>query len=277
MIELPEAIVIARQMDATLKGKCIVAGDRGNTSHKFAFSNGTSEEYAAIFKDQTIGQSTAHGMSILTEIGADHTLVLGCGGERILFHESTQTLPKKCQLFLHFDGDAYLTVTVSGWGNTLLLPRAEAGQHQHVQEDRITPLDEAFTWDHFRQLFESLAENSKASLKYFIISEPGVWGIGNGCLQDILFHARLHPKRRAVETSEDERRALYTSIRETLQRMVDQGGRHDEVDLYGQPGGYQRILYSKTVGEPCPNCGAPIEKAAYLGGSIYFCPECQTD
>jgi formamidopyrimidine-DNA glycosylase len=275
MIELPEAIVIARQMNATLKGKRIVSGDRGNTTHKFAFSNGTSEEYAAIFADQTVGGSTAHGMSILTEIGADHTLVLGCGGERILFHESAQTLPKKYQLFLHFDGDSYLTVTISGWGNTLLLPRAEAGQHQHVQEDRITPLSNAFTWDYFRQLFEPLAENSKASLKFFIISEPGVWGIGNGCLQDILFHAKLHPKRRAVETSEDERQTLYTSIRETLQRIVDQGGRNDEVDLYGQPGGYQRILYSKSVGQPCPNCGTPIEKAAYLGGSIYFCPECQ--
>ena len=277
MIELPEAIVIARQMDATLKGKRIVSGDRGNSSHKFAFSSGTSEEYAAIFAGQAIGGTTAQGMSILTEIGADHTLVLGCGGERILLHESEQTLPKKYQLFLHFDGDAYLTVTISGWGNTLLLPRAEAGQHQHVQEDRITPMDEAFTLDYFRQLFESLAEGSKASLKYFIISKPGLWGIGNGCLQDILFHAKLHPKRRAIETSEDERHALYTSIRETLQRIVDQGGRHDEVDLYGQPGGYQRILYSKSVGEPCPNCGTPIEKASYLGGSVYFCPACQSN
>jgi formamidopyrimidine-DNA glycosylase len=214
-------------------------------------------------------------MSILTEIGADHTLVLGCGGERILFHESAQTLPKKHQLFVHFDGDAYLTVTISGWGNTLLLPRAEAGRHQHVQEDRITPLDEAFTWNYFHQLFEPLAEDSKASLKYFLISDPGLWGLGNGCLQDILFHARLHPRRRTVETNEAERRALYDSVRTTLGQMVDQGGRNDEVDLYGQPGGYQRILYSKSVGQPCPNCGTPIEKAAYLGGSIYFCPECQ--
>ena len=277
MIELPEAIVIARQMDAALKGKRIVSGDRGNASHKFAFSSGTSEEYAAIFAGQTVGGSTAHGMAILTEIGAEHTLVLGGGGERILLHASVETLPKKYQLFLHFAGDAYLTVAISGWGNTLLLPRAEAGRHQHVQEKRITPLDDAFTWDYFQTLFAALAPESKASLKYFIISEPGAWGIGNGCLQDILFHAKLHPKRRAVETSEDERQALYTSIRETLQRMVNQGGRNDEVDLYGQPGGYQRILYSKSAGEPCPNCGAPIEKAAYLGGSIYFCPECQAN
>ena len=276
MIELPETVVIAEQMNRTLKGKRITEGNRGNTSHKFAFANGTSEAYAAIFAGKMVGESWGHGSSLLTRIEPGYTLVLGCGGERIVFHEDASTLPKKHQLFIRFADETYLTVTISGWGNTFLLPQAEAGQHQHVQEDRITPLSDAFTWDYFRQLFDTLKAESKASLKYFIISEPGVWGIGNGCLQDILFHAKLHPKRRAVEISEHERHALYTSIRTTLREMGDQGGRSSEVDLYGQPGGYQRILDSKTVGQPCPVCGAPIEKAQYLGGAIYFCEECQT-
>jgi formamidopyrimidine-DNA glycosylase len=276
MIELPEAIVIARQMDATLKGKRIISGDRGNSPHKFAFSSGTSEEYTTIFAGQTVGGTTSHGMSILTEIGADHTLVLGCGGERILFHTDERSLPKKHQLFLHFEDGAYLTVTISGWGNTLLLPRAEAGRHQHVQQDRITPLDDAFTLDYFCQLFEPLAQDSKASLKYFLISEPGVWGIGNGCLQDILFRAKIHPRRRVVDIAEDEQRALYDAIKDTLTRMVALGGRESERDLYGNRGGYVRILDSKTKGKPCPECGTPIEKIQYLGGACYLCPSCQT-
>ncbi|MBN1976857.1 MAG: endonuclease VIII [Anaerolineae bacterium] len=275
MIELPEAIVIARQMDATLKGKRIVSGDRGNSPHKFAFSSGTSEDYTAIFAGQTVGGTTSHGMSILTEIGADYTLVLGCGGERILFHTDERSLPKKHQLFLQFEDGAYLTVTISGWGNTLLLPRAEAGRHQHVQQDRMTPLDDAFTWDYFCQLFEPPAQDSKASLKYFLISEPGLWGLGNGCLQDILFRARVHPRRRAADITDRERQALYRAIRETLQQMVALGGRESECDLYGNRGGYVRILDSKTTGKPCPECGTPIEKSQYLGGAVYFCPACQ--
>ncbi len=275
MIELPETLIIAEQMNHTLKGKRIAEGNRGNSPHKFAFSSGSSEEYAAIFAGKTVGDSWGHGMSILTRLEPDYTLVLGCGGERILFHTGEATLPKKHQLFVRFDDSAYLTVTVSGWGNTLLLPQAEAGKHLHVREERITPLSAAFTWEYFRQLFEPLPAESKTSLKYFIISEPGIWGVGNGCLQDILFNAKLHPKRRAVATSEDERRTLYDSIRETLQRMVDQGGRSSEANLYGQPGGYRRILDSDTAGGPCPVCGTPIEKAQYLGGAIYFCATCQ--
>lgn len=276
MIECPETLVIAEQMNRTIKGKRIAEGNRGNSPHKFAFNNGTSEEYAAIFAGTTIGESWGHGSALLTRIEPDHTLVLGCGGQRIVFHESEKTLPKKHQLWVRFEDATYLTVTISGWGNTLLLPADEAGQHAHVQEHRISALSDAFTWEHFRGLFDGLDPESKSSLKYFIISKPGVWGIGNGCLQDILFHAKLHPKRRAVETSEDERHALYTSIRTTLQQMKDWGGRDSERNLLNEPGGYQRILHSKTKGQPCPVCGTLIEKKQYLGGAIYFCPVCQT-
>jgi formamidopyrimidine-DNA glycosylase len=276
MIELPEALVIARQMNEELQGKRVAYGNRGNSPHKFAFSSGSSEEYAAILKDKTIGETTGHGSAILTTIEPDHVLVLGGGGERILLHQEERTLPKKYQLLLHFTDGTYLTVTISGWGNTMLLPRAKASDHRHVAISRITPLSEAFTWETFSGLFEEVDEGSSKSIKYFLISEPGVWGIGNGCLQDILYHARLHPRRKVVDIDEDEQRALYHAIRDTLTQMVKLGGRDSERDLYGNRGGYVRILDSRTKGKPCPECGTTIEKAQYLGGAIYFCPTCQT-
>jgi len=276
MIELPEALVIARQMDEALAGKHIVHGDRGNSPHKFAFSSGASEEYEAILRGKTVGRSSASGMSTLTEIGTDHTLVLGCGGERILLHPAGAKLPKKYQFLLQFEDGTALTVTISGWGNTLLLPADEAGQHNHVQQERIGPLDDGFTREFFLDLFRGVEPDSSKSCKYFIISEPGIWGVGNGCLQDILYHARIHPRRRVVDIAEDERHALYDALVGTLRQIVDQGGRSSELDLYGNKGGYERILDTTTKGTPCRECGTLIEKAQYLGGAIYFCPTCQT-
>ena len=124
MIELPEALVIARQMDAELKGKRVVSGNRGNTAHKFAFASGDAGEYAAILRDKTVGASWGQGMAILTTLDPGYTLVLGGGGERILYHQSGSKLPKKYHLWLHFEDDTCLTVSVQGWGNTLLLPQA---------------------------------------------------------------------------------------------------------------------------------------------------------
>ena len=108
-----------------------------------------------------------------------------------------------------------------------------------------------------------------------MISDPGVSGVGNGCLQDILFRAKLHPKRRVVDLTGSERRALYEAVQGTLGQMVELGGRGTERDLYNSPGGYSQILTSKAKDKPCPECGTPITKIQYLGGACYLCPSCQ--
>lgn len=275
MIELPGATVIAQQINEELTGKRIEYGNRGNSPHKFAFTSGTAEEYEQILKGKTIGPARGHGSAILVPIEPGHMLVLGGGGERILYHQEERTHPKKHQLWLRFADGTSLTVTVQGWGNVMLLPQATAGEHRHVQSDRIPPLSDGFTWEHFQGLFESVDPESSKSCKFFLISEPGVWGIGNGCLQDILYHAGLHPKRKIVDVGEDTKRALYDAIVSTLSQMVELGGRESERDLYGTRGQYVRILDSKTKGQPCPQCATPIEKSQYLGGAIYFCPTCQ--
>ena len=57
--------------------------------------------------------------------------------------------------------------------------------------------------------------------------------------------------------------------------MTDRGGRNTEKDLFGRPGGYAVRLSRNTCAEPCPRCGGPIVKEAYLGGAVYYCPHCQ--
>lgn len=52
-------------------------------------------------------------------------------------------------------------------------------------------------------------------------------------------------------------------------------GRDNEFGIHGDPGGYRRILESKSAGGPCPECGTSIEKIALLDGACYLCPKCQ--
>ncbi len=279
MIELPEAVTIARQIDAELKGRRIVRGDQGNSPHKFAFCSGTPEEYESILAGKTISGAEAQGMAIVVSLEPDYALVLGTGGERILLHENETTLPAKRQLLLEFDDGTFLTVSISGWGLTLLLPSSEAPAHWALQRRSASPISDEFTPEHFLSLFGELREDSrdraKSSVKYFAVNRPGIWGLGNGYLQDVLFRARIHPQRRALDLSGDERRALYDAIRITLTQAVSLNGRDTERDLHNRPGSYTRILDSKAVGRPCPNCATPIEKISFLGGASYFCPKCQ--
>ncbi|MFX0169603.1 MAG: DNA-formamidopyrimidine glycosylase family protein [Candidatus Hodarchaeota archaeon] len=281
MIELPEAITIARQINEELKGHEIVFAQRGYSPHKFAFTGKYShEEFARMVPGKTIDGARADGWVILLDLEPGYLLSLGCGGERILFHENEKTLPKKHQLILGFHDNSYLTVTITGWGEVRLLEQSDLSNHPHIKKDAISPLSKAFTFDYFNKLFDSLPEKKQTqqtSAKYFIISEPGVWGVGNGCLQDILYRAKIHPKRQMLSLSANERKTLYHAIVQTLTKMVELGGRDSEYDLHNQPGRYNRILQSKSVGQSCPECGALIARISYLGGTVYFCSSCQVE
>ncbi len=278
MIELPEAITIARQIRTELRGRQIASGGRNSSSHRFAFTGSYSDEaFAAIVPQKTIGTAEANGSVILIDLDPGFVLSLGGGGERILYHSRETTLPRKHQLCLAFTDGTYLTVTVSGWGEVRLLQRSDLPQHPHLKPGAVSPLGDDFTFPFFTRLFDAMPAASRVSAKYFLISDPGVWGVGNGCLQDILYRAKIHPRRPVATLSIAERRTLYTAITQILQDMVDRGGRAEERDLYNQPGGYHRILHSQAVGRPCPECGTPIQRIQYLGGAAYFCPSCQVE
>ena len=275
MIELPEAYVISRQMAEHVAGRTISDAVFGQTPHKFAFANHEPDAYAEILIGEELGKASPHGNAIIAPIGKTWLLVLGGGGERILFHADSTTLPKKHQFLLKFTDETSLSVTVQGWGNVLLLRPKNLATHPYLGEPQPSPLDESYTLAHFQTLFDSLDPAGRTSVKYFAISDPKIWGIGNGCLQDILFHARIHPKRPATGLSPDERRALWTAATTVSRQIADAGGRETERDLFGSPGGYKRILHSKSVGTPCPNCGSTIERFQYLGGACVVCPGCQ--
>jgi formamidopyrimidine-DNA glycosylase len=140
----------------------------------------------------------------------------------------------------------------------------------------VPPLDDAFTAEYVQGLFAEVPPDDPRVIKGFVISKPGIWGVGNGYLPDILFRARLHPRRRVTSMGAREQRALHRAAKTTITQAVKANGRDTERDLHNQPGRYVRILDSRAVGKPCPECGAPIEKIALLGGAAYFCPRCQT-
>jgi formamidopyrimidine-DNA glycosylase len=115
----------------------------------------------------------------------------------------------------------------------------------------------------------------KLSAKAFLATEQRIPGVGNGVLQDILYNAGVHPKRKLSTMTKEDEDKLFSSIKNTLSDMINKGGRDTEKDLYGKSGGYQTKVSKNTVDKPCPVCKSVIKKEAYLGGSIYYCEGCQ--
>jgi len=272
MIELPEAATISKQMKAELAGKRIIDCICNDSPLKFAFFNQPPDQLAEMLSGQTVQDIYDDGRNWIHMMLSEHALQLGDMGGRILFHRSRKTIPKKHQLLLNFDDGSLLTVSFVLWGFLNIFPLDKIEQ---PSPHKIAPLREEFTFARFQKMLMDPAERKTKSVKAFLISKPGLGGVGNGCTQDILYNAGIHPRRRIIDLKPIEEHTLYNVARVTLVQMITGGGRDSERDLYNQPGGYASILGSHAVNKPCMQCGTPIEKIQFLGGASYFCPTCQ--
>jgi formamidopyrimidine-DNA glycosylase len=275
MFELPELITLARQINQMLEGKTIREGRLGNSPHKFVWYNRQPDEFALLTRGKTIGETHVRGRWMFSPLEPGFVLVLGeCGG-KILFHPAGSKLPEKYHLWLAFEDGSVLTVMTQMWGAMELFDAGMEKERKYIKDMRMTPVDPNFTFAYFSNLIDELLQGEKRSVKSLLTQDQLIPGLGNAIAQDIMFNARLHPRHALADLSPGQRRDLYAALTDTVDQVVARGGRNDETDLFGKPGGYIRRMYSGAAGKPCPACGHTIEKIQYLGGACYFCPKDQ--
>lgn len=279
MIEMPEAATLARQMNAELTGKTIRCFARGTQTHKFLWLNRPVEDYETTLPGKIITGAGYYGRSLYLYMGEENMLWWGDAGGKILYHAPDERLPAKYHLMWEFSDGSHLSYALQMWGAVKLLGAAEFNERPHA-ETGLPPLHPDFTFERFDAMLDGYPEKTSKGIKGFLVAtgyavpDP-INGLGNAIVQDILFHARLSPRRKIPEMAPAERQRLYEAIQTTIAKAIELGGRYDAFDLYGNPGGYVRLMDSKTVDTACPNCGACIQKISYLGGACYLCPECQ--
>lgn len=275
MFELPEFVTLAGQMNDVLKGKTIQRGQLGNSPQKFLWYNRSHEEFDLLTKGKTVGEARAKGKWLFLSLEPGYVLVLGeCGG-KVLYHNSGSKVPKKYHLYVTFEDDSFLTATTQMWGAMELYEKGEEQKRQYIMDMKTTPIEPEFTFTYFSTLLDDLTNGKKRSAKALLTQDQIIPGLGNAIAQDILFRAHLHPRHAIADLNTDQRHTLYSAIVDTVDEVTAMGGRYDEYDLYNNPGGYIRKMDKNAVGHPCPECGAEIEKIQYLGGTCYFCPNCQ--
>ena len=272
MIELPEAYVLSEQIADTLVGKTIRRAAANTHPHGFAMYSGDPAAYNGMLAGKKLTESGALtretcGCDVVGIICEDMLLSLSTP---IKYHAPGAKLPAKHQLLLEFEDDSYMSCTVQMWGVMHCVPLADKPKNNPQPP---SPYDDAFDEEYFSGLVSGVKPSLSA--KALLATEQRIPGLGNGVLQDILFNAGIHPKRKLETMSDDDFLRLFKSVKSTLKEMRDGGGRDTEKDLFNQNGGYKTILSKNTVAFPCGVCGSGLVRQAYLGGNIYFCPVCQ--
>ena len=110
------------------------------------------------------------------------------------------------------------------------------------------------------------------------LTDPGLFaGVGNAYSDEILHRARLSPFKRGSQLDEDERARLHAAVVGVLTEWRDrlaaeQGDDFPEKVTAFRPG----MAVHGRYGEPCPDCGAPIQRVVYAENEMNYCARCQT-
>jgi formamidopyrimidine-DNA glycosylase len=138
----------------------------------------------------------------------------------------------------------------------------------------IEPFDAPFSG----ALLRALALGRRGPIKPFLLDQRNVAGVGNIYADEALFRAGVHPRRAAGALTPRQYDLLAEAIRAVLAAGIDSRGASidDFRHVDGARGSFQdRFLVHRREGEPCPNCGRPIEKIVVGGRGTYLCRHCQ--
>jgi formamidopyrimidine-DNA glycosylase len=137
------------------------------------------------------------------------------------------------------------------------------------------PLDESA---YHHEYLSSWRRATARTVKDVLMDQRVVAGLGNIYVNEILFRARVRPRRRMPKTSIDECARIVEATRTVIEEAIEQGGStiSDFLDGIGRRGGYQgsHLVYDRE-GKACFVCGTPIKAVVVGQRSSFYCPACQ--
>lgn len=184
--------------------------------------------------------------------------------------------PNHVRLQIDFSGKLRLQFWDSrGLGTVELMPTAEL--HDRIVEGRLGPDALQITVDDF---IERLRATSRP-IKVALLDQKLLAGVGNLYASEMLFKAKIDPKKPAAKVSRARLELLHQVMLDILQQAILHEGSTLSDGTYrnavNDPGSYQNMhcVYDKA-GEPCSQCNsAEILRIVQAQRSTFYCPKCQ--
>ena len=281
MPELPEVETIRRQLNDVLVGKIIsiveVLREKsfgGNPKLLTGWIVGRVDRKSKLieiyFKDEE---------ELLTiHLKMTGQLVFVDGEKRVVGGHPTadwvKELPSKhTRVVVHFTDGSNLffnDMRVFGWMRMVNKDKYE----KEMRKTAPDVTDEEFTAEYFTNVLKK----SGKTIKVVLMDQEKIGGVGNIYANDALYLAKVMPTRKANSLTQMESKALWSAVREVINKGIKYGGASaaNYVDTKGLGGTYQEhFLVYKKDGSVCCRCGGKIQKMKLGGRGTFYCPKCQ--
>jgi formamidopyrimidine-DNA glycosylase len=125
--------------------------------------------------------------------------------------------------------------------------------------------------------FRAALTRERHTLKRTLTDPHTFSGIGNAYSDEILHRARLSPVQMSTNLSPEEIERLFHATQSVLNEWIDRlrretGDKFPEKVTAFRP----EMAVHGRFNQPCPDCGAPVQRIVYAENETNYCARCQT-
>jgi formamidopyrimidine-DNA glycosylase len=273
MPELPEVEITRRHLESAMLGRTF--SEVKLTHVRTARHNASPAEVEARLQDRKVTAVGRHGKFL--EIGLDDGQVmvahLGMSGRWSV--DGDDDVPHTHFTAVLDDGSTVRFIDPRTFGFVAVYDEDEvldSGLSRLGPDAWADPPDPA-------ALAERLSGRT-ASIKALLLDQGPISGLGNIYADEALFRAGIHPLTPGGELGRQGCERLLGAVAEVLDAAIAHGGTTLDDLAYLLPDGragenMTRLRVYGREGEPCDECGTPIERTVVRARSTHFCPTCQ--
>src|SRR6185312_11790767 len=137
--------------------------------------------------------------------------------------------------------------------------------------------------------FTRVLTSSNHTLKRSLTDPHYFSGIGNAYSDEVLHAAQLSPVALTQRLKPEEITKLYRATQNTMREWIDRLRKEAGLELSGGNAKRKNSKFPEKVtafrpemavhgryGQPCPRCGAKVQRIRYAANETNYCPQCQT-
>jgi formamidopyrimidine-DNA glycosylase len=280
--ELPEVEVVRRGLERWVTGRTV---DRVELLHpRVARRHAPGpDDLAARLRGRTVTATSRRGKYLWAPLdGRDLALVahLGMSGQLLVQpSEAPDETHLRARVRFRDGGRELRFVDQRTFGGLALDPLVDDGAGgavpatvAHIARDPLDPAFDDGAW-------VRLLRTRRTGIKRALLDQTLASGIGNIYADEALWRTRLHWATPTDGIAPARARELLGHARDVMAAALEEGGTSFDalyVNVNGESGYFDRSLAAYGQADrPCPRCGRPIVREAFMNRSSYRCPRCQ--
>ena len=282
MPELPEVETICRGMKLSMMDRTIKSVKIRRPDLRWPFPNNMKDRIAG----KAISSITRRAKYILIGLDSLETIIihLGMSGRILIdnkpsvgFLNNKKVFGKHDHVTVYLDNDVTVTFNdARRFGAMDLVSTKELNGHWLIKNIGPEPLGNSLNTTYLHRVLKNKSVNIKTAL----LDQRLIAGLGNIYVCEILYRAKVSPKRKAKNLSKKSIDKLIRVLRIVLLEAIDAGGSSlkDHRQTSGEIGYFQHnfTVYGR-MDQNCldDDCHAVVKRITQGGRSTFYCSNCQ--